>query len=100
MVSIKNLANNSKIYTSAGSWGVLKRGQGTCGTFQSCKQAYLHVLHTGMVYITLWYVHIPRYVLGQNLEVRASTKTGQIWQMEVPRSVLQVRVGTIELYIR
>ena len=27
---------------------------------------YLHILRAGMVYITLWYVHVPRYVLGQN----------------------------------
>ena len=40
--------------------GAMKRGRGRCGTFQSCKLMYLHILPAGMVYITLWYVHVPR----------------------------------------
>ena len=44
----------------------MKRGPGTCGRFQSCKLMYLHVLRAGMVCIALWYMHVPKYVLGQN----------------------------------
>ena len=40
----------------------MKRGRGTCGTFQSYKLMYLHILRAGMVFITLWYVNVPRYV--------------------------------------
>ena len=43
----------------------MKRGWGTCGTFKAFNLTYLHVLRSGMVYITLWYVHLPRYGLGQ-----------------------------------
>ena len=37
----------------------MKRGRGTCGTFKVINLTYLHVLCAGMVYITLWYVHVP-----------------------------------------
>ena len=44
----------------------MKRGRGTCGTFKVINLTYLHVLHAGMVNIVLWYMHVPRYILGQN----------------------------------
>ena len=47
----------------------MKRGWGTCDRFKVFNLTYLHVLHTGIVYITLGYMHVPRYVhvpLGQN----------------------------------
>ena len=46
----------------------MKRGRGTCGTFQSYKLTYLHKLRAGMVYITLWDVHvsIPAHIVLNN----------------------------------
>ena len=44
------------------SRGAIKRGWGTSGTFKVINLTYLHILRAGMVYITLWYVHVPRYV--------------------------------------
>ena len=41
---------------------------------QGIQPNYMQVLHAGMVYITLWYMHVPR-------------------------SVLEVHAHTIELYI-
>ena len=42
-------------------FGAMKRGWGTCGKFKAFNLTYLHVLRAGMVYITLWYMHIPKY---------------------------------------
>ena len=39
----------------------MKQGRSTCGTFKVINLTYLHVLRAGMVYITLWYMHIPKY---------------------------------------
>ena len=38
--------------------GAMKRGRGTCSTFKAFNLMYLHILRAGMVYVTLWYVHI------------------------------------------
>ena len=37
----------------------MKRGLGMCSMFKAFNLTYLQVLHAGMVYITLWYVHVP-----------------------------------------
>ena len=37
-----------------------------CSTFKVINLTYLHVLRVSMVYVTHWYVHVPRYVLGKN----------------------------------
>ena len=47
--------------------GALIQGRGKYGTNKAFNLRYLHVLHAGMVYIPLWYVCVPRYVLGQYL---------------------------------
>ena len=39
--------------------GAMKRGWGTCGMFKAFNLTYLQILRAGMVYITLWYVHVP-----------------------------------------
>ena len=43
--------------------GAIKQGRGTCSTFKVINLIYLHILRAGIVYITLWYVHVPRSVL-------------------------------------
>ena len=61
--------------------GVMKRGRGMCGVFQAFNLMYLHILRAGMVYITLWYMHVPR--------------TEQTWYMHVPRYVLGLNMLTL-----
>ena len=45
------------------NFGVMKQGWGMCGTFQSCKLTYLHVLPAGMVYILVRIEFSPIYRL-------------------------------------
>ena len=45
----------------------MKQGWGTSSMFKVFNLTYLHVLPAGMVNITQWYMHVPSYVLGQNL---------------------------------
>ena len=39
--------------------GVVNQGWGTCSMFKAFNLTCLHIKSAGMVYITLWYVHIP-----------------------------------------
>ena len=39
--------------------GAMKQGRGMCGIFKAVNLMYLHILHAGMVHISLWYLHVP-----------------------------------------
>ena len=39
-------------------WAII-RGRGMFSTFKALNLTCLHVLRASMVYVTLWYVHVP-----------------------------------------
>ena len=82
--------------------GALIPVRGTCGTFKVINIMYLHILPAGMVYITIWYVHIPRYVLGQNcFEPKlAAVDSDFMSKNEIIECVKQLKLKNCEGYDR